>query len=45
MVTTSKKNTIILKNTISPTQERILKLLFALVETITEIRKNQIFKK
>ena len=45
MVTTSKKNTIILKNTISPRQKRILQPLFPLVETIIEIRKNPIFKK
>ena len=42
MVTTSKKNMIILKNTISPTQKRILQLLFSLVEAIIEIKKNQI---
>ena len=42
MVTTSKKNTIILKNTVSPRQKRILQLLFPLVETIIEIRKNPI---
>ena len=42
-VTTSKKNTIILKNTILPRQKRILQLLVALVETIFEIRKNHIF--
>ena len=32
------------KNTISSRQKRILKLLFVLVETIIEIRNNQIFK-
>ena len=42
MVTTSKKNTIILKNTISPRQKRILQLLFLLVETTIEITKNPI---
>ena len=42
MVTTSKKNTIILKNSISPRQKRILQLLFLLVETIIDISKNQI---
>ena len=47
MVTTSKKNSIILKNTISPIsisprQKRILQLLFPLVETLIEIRKNPI---
>ena len=45
MVTTSKKNTIILKNTIPSRQKRILQVLFLLVETIIEIRKNQIFYK
>ena len=45
MVTTSKKNTIILKNTISPRQKRILQLLFSLLETVIEIRKNQVFFK
>ena len=45
MVSTSKKNTVTLKNTVSPKQERILLLLFPLVETIIKIRKNQIFKK
>ena len=38
-----KKNTIILKNSISPRQKRILQRLFQLVETIIEIRKNPIF--
>ena len=38
MVATSKKNTI------SPRQKRILQLLFPLVETIIEIRKNPIFQ-
>ena len=38
MVATSKKNTI------SPRQKRILQLLFSLVETIIEIRKNPIFQ-
>ena len=33
------------KNTISTRQKRILKLLFVLVETIIEIRKNQNFLK
>ena len=33
------------QNTISPRQERILQLLFLLVETIIKIRKNQILKK
>ena len=42
MVTTSKKNSVILKNTISPRQKRILQLLFPLVETLIEIRKNPI---
>ena len=42
MVTTSKKNTIILKNTISPRQKRILQFLFLLVETTIEITKNPI---
>ena len=45
MVTTSKKNTIILKNTISSRQKKILQFLFSLVETIIEIRKNQILLK
>ena len=45
MVTTSKKNTKKLKNTISPRQKRIFQLLFLLVETTIEIRKNQILKK
>ena len=44
MVTTSKKNTITLKNTISPRQKMILQLLVPLVETIIEIRKNQFLK-
>ena len=44
MVTTSKKNTIILKNTISPIQKRFYSF-FLLVETIIETRKNPIFKK
>ena len=42
MVTTSKKNTTILKNTISPRQKMILQLLFLLVETTIEITKNPI---
>ena len=45
MVITSKKNSIILKNTISPRQKRILQLLFPLVGAITEITKNPIFLK
>ena len=45
MVTTSKKNTAILKKTISSRRKRILQILFSLVETIIEIRKTQIFKK
>ena len=44
MVSTSKKNTIILKNTISPREKRILQLLFLLEETIIEIRKNPVLK-
>ena len=43
MVSTSKK--LWIKNTISPRQGRILQLLFLLVETIIEIKKNDIFKK
>ena len=43
MVSTSKK--LKQENTISPRQEMILRLLFLLVETIIEIRNNQIFKK
>ena len=42
MVTTSKKNTIILKNTISARQKRILQILLLLVETTIEITKNPI---
>ena len=42
MVTTSKKNTIILKNTISAWQKRILQILLLLVETTIEITKNPI---
>ena len=37
---TSKQN-----NTVSPRQERILQLLFLLMETIIEFRKNQVIKK
>ena len=44
MVTTSKKNTIILKNTISPKQKSILQVLLSLVENIIEIRKNPIIQ-
>ena len=44
MVSTGKKNSD-WKNIISPRQERILQLYFLLVETILEIRKNEIFKK
>ena len=33
------------KNSTPPRQERVLQLLFLLVETIIEIRKNQILKK
>ena len=43
--TTSKKSTVILTNTISPTKKRILQLLFWLVETIIKIRKSQFFSK
>ena len=43
MVTTSKNNTIILNNTISPRQKRVLQLLFPLVETVIEFTKNPIF--
>ena len=43
MITTGKENTIKLKNAISPRQKRILQLLFPLVETIIEIRKNPFF--
>ena len=43
MATTSKKNTLILKNIIWLRQKRILQLLFPLVEIIIEIRKNPIF--
>ena len=32
-------------NTVLPRQERILQLLFLLMETIIEFRKNQVFKK
>ena len=42
MVSTSKKPG--WKNTISPRQERILQLLFLLMETVIEIRKNQFLK-
>ena len=45
MVATSKKNTAILKNTISARQKRILQLSFPLVETIIEIRMNPFFLK
>ena len=45
MVTTSKNNNVILKNTISPRQKRILQLLFPLVKNIIEIRNNPIFLK
>ena len=43
MVTTSKKNTVTLKNTISHRQKRILKLLLKLAQIIIEVRKNRIF--
>ena len=43
MVTTSKKNIKILKNTISARAKKILQFLLSLVETIIEIRKNPIF--
>ena len=44
MVTTSKRNSKILKNTISARQKRILQFLFPLVHTIIEIRENQFLK-
>ena len=44
-ISTCKSILLILKNTISSKQKRILQLVFLLVETNTEIRKNQIFKK
>ena len=44
MVTTSKRNTKVLKNAISARQKRILQLLFPLVQTIIEIRENQFLK-
>ena len=43
MVPTSK--TLYIKEYYFTWQERILQVLFLLVETIIEIRKNQIFKK
>ena len=43
MITTREKKTIVLTNTISPTQKKILQFLFLLEETIIEIKKNPIF--
>ena len=44
-IATWPKNCFYSLNKIVPFQERILQLLFLLVETINEIRKNQIFEK
>ena len=40
----AKRILLILKNTISPRQKTILQLLFLLLETIIEIRKNPVCK-